>query len=82
MELEFGSRLKHAWNAFRFNRDPTRFGYNIGTGDILIVRTDYDYRMEMSDQSSLLYSIVLLWMRLQSTFSMFNWMRIIVFSKC
>lgn len=32
MELEFGSRLKHAWNAFRFNRDPTRFGYNIGTG--------------------------------------------------
>ncbi len=31
MELEFGSRLKHAWNAF-LNRDPTRFGYDIGTG--------------------------------------------------
>lgn len=31
MELELGSRLKHAWNAF-LNRDPTRFGYDIGTG--------------------------------------------------
>lgn len=25
------NRLQHAWNAF-FNRDPTRFGYDIGTG--------------------------------------------------
>ncbi len=31
MELEFGSRLKHAWNAF-LNRDPTRFGYDLGMG--------------------------------------------------
>lgn len=31
MELTFGSRLKHAWNAF-LNRDPTGYGYhNLGT---------------------------------------------------
>lgn len=30
MGFEMGTRLKHAWNAF-MNRDPTRFGYNIGT---------------------------------------------------
>lgn len=29
MELTFGSRLKHAWNAF-FNRDPTSFYRSIG----------------------------------------------------
>lgn len=29
MELAFGSRLKHAWNAFTNNRDPT-IHYNIG----------------------------------------------------
>lgn len=32
MELTFGTRLKHAWNAF-FNKDPTRTVYqNIGSG--------------------------------------------------
>ena len=32
MELQFGFRLKHAWNAF-LNRDPTgNFHYNVGTG--------------------------------------------------
>lgn len=31
MEITFGSRLKHAWNAF-FNRDPTSFFRDIGTG--------------------------------------------------
>ena len=31
MEITFGSRLKHAWNAF-FNRDPTEFYRNVGIG--------------------------------------------------
>ncbi len=31
MEITFGSRLKHAWNAF-FNKDPTRSYYDIGMG--------------------------------------------------
>ena len=32
MEMTFGSRLKHAWNAF-LNRDPTASYYNnIGSG--------------------------------------------------
>ncbi len=30
MELTFGSRLKHAWNAF-MNKDPTRHSWNLGT---------------------------------------------------
>ena len=31
MEISFGSRLKHAWNAF-FNKDPTRYYPDIGIG--------------------------------------------------
>lgn len=31
MEISFGSRLKHAWNAF-FNKDPTGFYKNVGMG--------------------------------------------------
>lgn len=31
MELSFGSRLKHAWNAF-FNKDPTKAHRNVGPG--------------------------------------------------
>lgn len=31
MEISIGSRLKHAWNAF-FNRDPTGFWRDVGTG--------------------------------------------------
>lgn len=31
MEISFGSRLKHAWNAF-FNKDPTRYYRDIGMG--------------------------------------------------
>lgn len=31
MEMSFGSRLKHAWNAF-LNRDPTQYYSNVGTG--------------------------------------------------
>jgi len=31
MELSFGSRLKHAWNAF-FNKDPTRYYQDVGAG--------------------------------------------------
>lgn len=30
MENTFGSRLKHAWNAFVSNRDPTRYMYPMG----------------------------------------------------
>ena len=30
MELEIGSRLKHAWNAFTSNRDPTRYYRDYG----------------------------------------------------
>ena len=30
MEFAIGSRLRHAWNAFSGNRDPTRY-YNVGT---------------------------------------------------
>lgn len=30
MENSFGSRLKHAWNAFVSNRDPTRYMYPMG----------------------------------------------------
>lgn len=32
MELNVGSRLKHAWNAFMNNRDPTSYLRNIGSG--------------------------------------------------
>ncbi len=31
MEISFGSRLRHAWNAF-FNRDPTKYYRDIGMG--------------------------------------------------
>lgn len=31
MEISFGSRIKHAWNAF-FNKDPTGFYKNVGMG--------------------------------------------------
>lgn len=31
MENTFGSRLKHAWNAFVSNRDPTRYMYPMGS---------------------------------------------------
>lgn len=31
MEISIGSRLKHVWNAF-FNRDPTGFWRDVGTG--------------------------------------------------
>lgn len=31
MEITFSSRLKHAWNAFVSNKDPTRFYRNIGS---------------------------------------------------
>ena len=31
MEFTIGSRLRHAWNAFSGNRDPTRY-YNVGAG--------------------------------------------------
>lgn len=32
MEYSFGSRLKHAWNVFRGNRDPTSYYQNTGVG--------------------------------------------------
>ena len=32
MEFSFGSRLRHAWNAFTSNKDPTRAYMNIGSG--------------------------------------------------
>lgn len=32
MELSFGSRLKHAWNAFTSNKDPTGIYMDIGSG--------------------------------------------------
>ena len=31
MGISFGSRLKHAWNAF-LNRDPTKYFGNLGSG--------------------------------------------------
>jgi hypothetical protein len=32
MEMSIGSRLKHAWNAFIMNRDPTRYIQSLGPG--------------------------------------------------
>lgn len=32
MDFAFGSRLKHAWNAFTSNKDPTRAYMDIGSG--------------------------------------------------
>lgn len=32
MEMSIGSRLKHAWNAFITNRDPTRYIQSLGPG--------------------------------------------------
>jgi hypothetical protein len=32
MEIPFSSRLKHAWNAFTTNRDPTKYYRDIGAG--------------------------------------------------
>lgn len=34
MDISFGSRLKHAWNAFVGNRDPTNYYRDIGPGYI------------------------------------------------
>lgn len=39
MEVSFGSRLKHAWNAF-LNKDPTEREWNVGPG--------YNYRPDRS----------------------------------
>ena len=39
MEVSFGSRLKHAWNAF-LNKDPTEREWNVGVG--------YNYRPDRS----------------------------------
>lgn len=39
MEVSFGSRLRHAWNAF-LNKDPTEREWNVGTG--------YNYRPDRS----------------------------------
>lgn len=33
MEMTFGSRLRHAWNAF-FNKDPTRSWREVGSGSV------------------------------------------------
>lgn len=32
MDFTIGSRLKHAWNAFTSNRDPTGYYYDVGPG--------------------------------------------------
>lgn len=32
MDFTIGSRLKHAWNAFTSNRDPTGYNYDVGPG--------------------------------------------------
>lgn len=32
MEMSIGSRIKHAWNAFITNRDPTRYVQSLGPG--------------------------------------------------
>lgn len=32
MDFNIGSRLKHAWNAFTSNRDPTGYYYDVGPG--------------------------------------------------
>lgn len=54
MPATFGTRLKHAWNAFQ-NRDPTsQYNYNIGTGSG--VRPDR-VRLNIGNERSLVSSV-------------------------
>ena len=53
MEIAFGSRLKHAWNAF-MNKDPTRSYMNLGSS--------YSYRPDrprftMGNERSIVTSV-------------------------
>ena len=54
MDFAFGSRLKHAWNAFTSNKDPTRTFMDIGSG--------YGYRRDrprfsMGNERSIITSV-------------------------
>ncbi len=54
MEIAFGSRLKHAWNAFMNNKDPTRSYMNLGSS--------YSYRPDrprftMGNERSIITSV-------------------------
>lgn len=54
MDFTFGSRLKHAWNAFTSNKDPTRTFMDIGSG--------YGYRPDrprfsMGNERSIITSV-------------------------
>ena len=54
MEIKFGTRLMHAWSAFRMNRDPTQYQHNAGVG--------YSYRpdrirMTQGNERSIVTSI-------------------------
>ena len=54
MDFAFGSRLKHAWNAFTSNKDPTRTFMDIGSG--------YGYRPDrprfsMGNERSIITSV-------------------------
>lgn len=51
--MGLANRLQHAWNAF-LNRDPTRFGYDIGTG--YSYRPDR-FRLTRSNERSIVTSV-------------------------
>lgn len=54
-ELSFGSRLKHAWNAFR-NRDPT-YGYYMNSGGFYTRRPDRP-RLTRGNERSIVTSVI------------------------
>lgn len=55
MELNVGSRLKHAWNAFMNNRDPTSYLRNVGSG---YYRRPDRPRLTRGNERSIVTSIV------------------------
>ena len=54
MDFAFGSRLKHAWNAFTSNKDPTRTFMDIGSG--YAYRPDRP-RFSMGNERSIITSV-------------------------
>lgn len=53
MELTIGSRIKHAWNAFLNNKDPT---YNYGSGTGYYYRPDRP-RLTRGNERSIVTSV-------------------------
>lgn len=56
MENSFMSRLKHAWNAFTNNRDPTRYSHEVYSGNSYSYRPDRP-RLSRGNERTIVTSI-------------------------